>query len=384
MQAATSGNGQRIAFAFPEMLPLGGAERVQIDLARELHALGFAIDIVMAYETQDVSQYFPPGTRVFSFGTPRTRDFIRPFTAYLRAERPAAVIAAMWPFTSACILAARLARSRTAVLVSEHNMLSIQYAGQGWLHRAAMRLSIALTYPFASARVAVSFGVVEDLGRLGWLRSGSVNVIHNPVFAPVQILEQQHLVKARLAWGSTSGACLLAVGRLKAQKNYPLLLEALSHLLQRRDAHLVILGTGPDKEEIEHLILSAGLVDHVSLFGHVDDPMPYYSCADLFVLSSDYEGFGNVIVEAMSCGTPVVSTDCPSGPSEILEGGALGRLVPVGDASALATAMEAELDAPHAPEDLIRRAADFTPAIAARRYLELLLPDFAARKIVDN
>jgi glycosyltransferase involved in cell wall biosynthesis len=117
-----------------------------------------------------------------------------------------------------------------------------------------------------------------------------------------------------------------------------------------------------------------GLASQVIFAGFHSDPTPFYRTADLFVLSSDYEGFGNVIVEALACGTPVVSTDCPSGPAEIFENGLHGRLVPVRDAPALANAMREALSAPHDPAALKRRASDFAPSIAAKRYLELLCP----------
>jgi glycosyltransferase involved in cell wall biosynthesis len=114
------------------------------------------------------------------------------------------------------------------------------------------------------------------------------------------------------------------------------------------------------------------VVDRVIIAGFHPDPTPFYKTADLFVLSSDYEGFGNVIVEALACGTPVVSTDCPSGPGEILDSGRYGRLVPVGDAPALAGAMAAALDDTPDRDALIRRSDDFAPDVAARKYLDRL------------
>lgn len=376
------GQGRRICLAFPSMLPLGGAERVQVDLAREFHSLGFELDIVIADEPHDASPYFSKKSRIFTFATPRTRNFIRSFTAYLRAERPDMVISSMWPFTTACVIAARLARTRTPVVVAEHNMLSVQYAEHGFMHRALMRSSIAVSYRLAAARVAVSTGVSHDLTKLAWLGQDSVNVIHNPVYT--QSTKDYSILSDNIGkvWPDNC-ARLLAVGRLKAQKNYPLLLQAILIVLRKRAAHLVILGTGPEKDAILQLVRSLKLENHVTLLGHVEDVENYYINANLFVLSSDYEGFGNVIVEAMSFGIPVVSTDCPSGPSEILGNGMWGRLVPVGDALALSAAIEAELDMPHPPSDLKKRAADFLPEIAARKYLASIFPEFSSKQMTD-
>ena len=165
----------------------------------------------------------------------------------------------------------------------------------------------------------------------------------------------------------------MTVGSMKAQKNHPLLLRAFAGM-GRWDARLMLVGTGAGEAGLRVAADELGITQQVIFAGFHSDPTPFYQTADLFVLSSDYEGFGNVIVEAMACGTPVVSTDCPSGPAEILEQGKHGRLVPVGDVEALTSAMQAALAARHDPDALKQRAANFAPAIAAKRYLELLCP----------
>jgi glycosyltransferase involved in cell wall biosynthesis len=142
----------------------------------------------------------------------------------------------------------------------------------------------------------------------------------------------------------------------------------------RSDAKLMLVGTGAGEVDLRTLAGELGLASQVVFAGFHPDPTSFYQTADLFVLSSDYEGFGNVIVEALACGTSVVSTDCPSGPAEILENGRYGRLVPVRDAQALADAMQKALATPHDPALLKQRASDFAPAIATKRYLELLCP----------
>ncbi len=158
---------------------------------------------------------------------------------------------------------------------------------------------------------------------------------------------------------------------MKAVKNHPHLLRAFARLACN-DARLMFVGDGAGRDALLALARELGVADRVILAGFQSDPMPFYQTADLFALSSDYEGFGNVIVEAMACGTPVVSTDCPSGPAEILEGGKYGRLVPVDDIEAMASAIAATLDEPAPTDQLKARAADFQPAKAAKAYLDLL------------
>jgi glycosyltransferase involved in cell wall biosynthesis len=165
---------------------------------------------------------------------------------------------------------------------------------------------------------------------------------------------------------------LLSVGRLNAQKDYPTLFRAVAELRQTRDLHLIVLGEGPERAALEQLADDIGISDILAMPGFVDNPFAYMRQARLFVLSSRWEGFGLVIVEALACGCPVLSTDCPSGPGEILEGGRYGRLTPVGDASQMARAIEASLNAPEDPEVLMARARDFELNRIARTYLETL------------
>lgn len=163
----------------------------------------------------------------------------------------------------------------------------------------------------------------------------------------------------------------MTVGTLKAQKNQALLLRAFARL-PMKDARLMLVGSGALEDDLRRLAAELGVGERVVLAGFHADPAPFYATAELFVLPSNDEGFGNVLVEALSFGLPVVSTDCPSGPAEILENGRWGRLVPVGDEAALAKAMMETLASPPDPDALRRRAADFASGIAARKYLEAL------------
>ncbi len=174
-------------------------------------------------------------------------------------------------------------------------------------------------------------------------------------------------------WNCPPGDRILTVGSLKDQKNHSLLLRAFARTPGTR-SRLMLLGQGENEGILRAVASDLGISDRIIFAGFHRDPSPFYATADLFVLSSDYEGFGNVIVEALACGCPVVSTDCPSGPAEILENGRFGRLVPVGDAEALAVAISEALAAEHDRELLRRRAEDFSPERAADKYLALLFP----------
>lgn len=365
----------RIAVALPSLLPFGGVERVRIALIREFQARGHAVDLVLAKEPSKLTGIVPDGVRTFEFGAARLRHFVGPFARYLRSEKPDAVLAAIWPLTSLCIVAHRLARSSGDIVVSDHNILSVQYAGRGRAHRLALRASLRATYPFADACVAVSHGVADDLAALSGIARSRFTVIQNPMPLPDINAEP---ATAEAAWGGWAGRRVITVGSLKAQKNHALLIRAFKRLLHSTDARLMILGSGPLEDTTKALVVAEGLAGKVLMPGHVADPIPFYRSADLFGLSSDYEGFGNVIVEALACGVPVVSTDCPSGPSEILENGRWGQLVPVGDEIRLAATMAEALGGVHDREALKRRAVDFAPARAAQKYLDLMFPNDGA------
>lgn len=351
----------------------GGAERVNLDLAHEFARLGHQVDFVLMRGEGELLEEAQATFRVRALGVVRIRQATWALAAYLRRCRPDALLAAMWPLTVAAAFARGLSGHRCPVVVSEHNMLSVQYRDWGRSHRPMLRLSLAIGHRLADNRVGVSRGVLEDMSRLAWMEPTTGHVIYNPV-PSTRTPSAEALAEADSVWGRPRGARILSVGSFKPQKNHALLLRAFARL-KWPEARLVLVGSGNGESALRALAGDLGLEDQVVFPGFRHDPTAFYSTADLFVLSSDYEGFGNVIVEALTCGTPVVSTDCPYGPAEILENGRWGRLVPVGDATALAAAMEAALAPEHDRTALKRRAADFASSIAAEKYLKLLLPD---------
>jgi glycosyltransferase involved in cell wall biosynthesis len=364
--------GPLVCFLIPD-LGLAGAEIVSTTLAREFLRRGYRIDIVTIFEISETQQSLPEGARHFPIPSKNIRELFFPYRRYLRERRPDVIVASLWPLTVIAVLAKVTSLVKACLILWDHNTLSIQYGGRGLARRLFLEASLRFFYPLADARVAVSNGVADDLAHLSALPRDKFEVIYNPIYlAPVAELGQER--EAESLWGGWGGPRIITVGRFKPQKNHAMLLEAFKKLLVVRDARLLILGTGVLYESTAALARSLGVADKVLLPGSRVNPAAYYKSADLFVLSSDFEGFGNVIVEALACGLPVVSTDCRSGPSEILERGLYGRLVPVGDAAALAQAMLDSLDATHDKEALQQRALDFSPERVADQFLRLLLP----------
>ena len=347
----------------------GGAERVAINLIRALVERGHEVDLVVMRGEGELLGLLPPSVRIFDLKAKRIRHVIRPLIRYLRERRPVGMQVRMWPLTVIAIIAARLSRVAVRVVVSDHVSLSQQYGGSA-VTMATLKASTRLFYPMADARIVVSSGSADDLARLSNIPRDRFTVIHNPVSAPRGPIDTNPAVE--LLW-SGGEPRILAAGSLKPQKNFALLIRAFANLVKMRPAKLMILGEGELRGALEELARSLGVADRVLMPGFAVDPWPYYASADLFVLSSDYEGFGNVIVEALHAGLPVVSTDCPAGPAEILEHGKYGKLVPYGDADALASAMADALDSDVDPEVQKARAQTFAMDGALDRYLQLLL-----------
>lgn len=360
---------RKIAVFLPDLRP-GGAERMHVQMAREWLARGVGVDLVLCQAQGELLAQLPTGATVVDLQAARVRSSLLPLLHYLRHQRPGALVAAMWPLTVVAPLAARLISFSGTVVVSEHAPLAIAYAGQGGLHRLSLRASMALGYRLADVRIGVSSGVADDMAKLASMPRGRISRVHNP--AASSDARTGHSRPGPLA--DVQGLLILTVGTLKSVKRHDLLLDAFARIAPTTDATLCILGEGQERVELEAQVRKLGLQGRVLVPGYASDPTPWYAHADLFVLSSDYEGFGNVIVEALEHGVPVVSTDCPSGPREILEDGKYGTLVPVGDADALAQAMLASLRATHDHAALKARARDFAVDKVADQYLDHLLP----------
>lgn len=361
----------KIAILIPDLRG-GGAERVNLLLLREFIATGHDVDLVLLRKQGVFLDEVPAEVRVMDLQADRIRQGYMPLVRYLREHRPDALLVSMWPLTTLAVLAAKVARFRGQVVLSEHNALT-RSVRTGGVAGTALRASMRWVNGRADAVVGVSQGVIDDLRELG-LPKDMCRVIHNPIaISPGAVVPSSWLSHPWFKYPPARR--LLAVGSLKPQKDYPTLLSAVKGVVDSgTDVSLLILGTGPLQDELGERRRELSLEGHVHFGGFVTDPGPFYRAAGLFVLSSAWEGFGNVIVEALAAGTPVVSTDCRSGPSEILQGGRYGRLVPVGEHKALAEAIIESLAATNDTEALRARAAEFSVEKIGKMYLQALMP----------
>ncbi len=361
---------RRLAVYLPNLRG-GGVERMRLNLAPALEARGFEVAFVLDRAEGELLDAVPASVEVTVLGAPRTLAAAPRLVAYLRRERPDVLLSGLGHNNVVALAAGRLSGASTRIVVSQHNYLSREARAFNDPRYRVLPLLYRLALPSADGVIAVSQGVADDMAAATGLKRSRINVIHNPVVtadlaaraaAPVE----HALAKAWLDDGARP--VLVAAGRLVAQKDYPTLLRAFARLRAARACRLLILGDGPLLGELRALAGALGVEDDVLFAGFVANPHPCIKRAAVLVLASRYEGFGNVLVEALAAGTPVVSTDCPAGPAEILEGGRLGRLVPVGDAGALADAVAATLDRPPDRGHLSSAAKRFSAAAIADAY----------------
>ncbi|MCD6679532.1 MAG: glycosyltransferase [Burkholderiaceae bacterium] len=362
----------RIAFFFPS-LNGGGAERVMVTLANALADRGHAIDLVLASAHGPFRKDVSPQVRVIDLQAGRVIKSLLPLARYLRRESPVAMLAAQTHANVVTLVARRLARVATRVVVSERSTISVACSrargAAAWLNYAL----VPSLYRTADGICTVSRAASKDLVRFAGLPAARVSTIYNPFdLDRITRLADEPLGDPWLEPGKPP--IVLAVGRLAEEKDFPTLIRAFARLRSKRPLRLLILGEGALRPMLEELIARCKLTaDDVRMPGFVQNPFAYLARCSVFVLSSRWEGLPGVLIEALACGAPVVSTDCPSGPHEILEGGRWGSLVAVGDPDALAGAIAATLDTPRDRlPDVRRRAQDFEQERAVAAYLKLL------------
>ena len=393
----------------------GGIERNRLRLAEALIRRGFAVDLLVGSTRDESLHEVPSGVGVkllqrAKMGLslrllvaalepltirrlliprlnrlPRIRfrnkgalgnaTLIPALADYLRQAKPAGIIAAEPSFGVPVIWARRLAGTDSKVMISEHNA-PLRHVQDFWLDPKFRRIAVA-AYQHADAIVAVSRGIAADLAGFG-IPEHKLHVIYNPVVSDT--LRQQADAPSPHSWlAHPTRPVVLGVGRMHAQKDFATLVRAFARVRRSVPARLILVGgTGGHPggiaclQSLRELTNELGVSDEVAFVGYQRNPYAFMRRASVFVLSSVHEGLPTVLIEAMACGCPVVSTDCPHGPREILDHGRYGRLVGVGDVEAMASAITATLEHPPPPEALLRRASKFSVEAAVAAYLDLL------------
>ena len=298
----------------------------------------------------------------------RMASAVPKLAGYLRKAKPDVLFATSVPPNIVAALAAATAGFDGRLILRQSNAILVEDAARSWRDRLIPPL-----YPRADAIIANSEGVADDLIGLGFDASRIVAIPNGVECERIAEAAQQSVTLPAQANGS--GPLVVTVGRLVAQKDHATLIRAFARLQAVVPSRLLILGEGPERQRLEALARGLAVHDRIVFHGYATNPFPLISCADLFVLSSRFEGMPNVLLEALACGLPIVSTDCPHGPAEILKDGRFGTLAPVGDCQRLAQEMARSLNAPRNADRQRARARQFDAEHIAQLYIDALLPD---------
>lgn len=325
----------------------GGAERVMLNVAAGLSDLGYEVDYVLKNDFPRNRYEVPKSLPVHSLEAGGLLDTALKLAKRIRASKPDVVLTALETLGFAAVLSKKLLGCRVRVVPTVHTMLATLYREVPSAHNRRYRALLKLLYPRADRIVAVSQGVKRELLELLRVPESKVAVLYNPVVTE-QVLEAARQ-PADHPWFGSGKKVAVAVGRLTRAKNYPLMLRALAEARKSVDLHLIVLGDGELREELEAEARALGVADAVDFHGFVPNPLAYVAAADVFVLSSSWEGLPTVVIEALATGTPIVATDCGTGPREILDNGKWGALVPINDVDLLTSAILKALEGPKSP-----------------------------------
>lgn len=356
----------KIALIIPSLRG-GGAEKVMVTLGNHFADIGYEVDLIAISATGPNKKLVAPSVNLVDLKTSRVALALFPLAQYLDKQRPAAVMSTMMHTNLITIAACYLSRFKGTLAIREANSISSLRQRKLTIKDKLILQMARLFYRRADACIGVSDGLTQDLVNLVGVPVSKAMTIYNPVLSKsdLESIQTTDLASAK------QPASIIAAGRLVEQKDFETLIDAVDLLKNRRTIQCTILGEGPLREKLEKKIEELNLSQIVTLPGYINNPYPYFIQSEVFVLSSRWEGFPSVIVQAMACGTAIVSTDCPSGPCEILEHGKWGALVPSGSPQALANAIEAALNDPYKPQ-VQSRAMAFKVDEIAQKYLQAL------------
>lgn len=352
----------------------GGLERVQANLAPVFAQSGIDTWLVAGKFMQEAEAMLPANIPILELAPNGKLTFILNLYRQLRIHRPDVVMTTSNDVSCLVLMLRKLFFPKTKIICTQHLSISMplkQATGIQKLKYVLILKAMQWLWGKADAVIAVSSALAEDVQKNVRLKN-SINTIYNPIVLPnYPALIEQPII---YPWLDKNIPTFVFVGRLAKVKRVDLVLQAFKKVQQKQQCRLLIVGDGTEKAFILDFIRKNDLTDVCHLTGQQHNPLPWIKSADALVLSSDYEGFGNVIVEAMACGTQVIATDCPFGPAEILDNGRYGQLVPVDHSEALAEAMKKVIDKRFyvAKDELKKRANQFSLESAVQQYLSVI------------
>lgn len=348
-----------------------GVDRAMQHLIPELASRGYPIDLLHVRKHGPYLDPVPDNVNIIDLGTKHVYTSLPAVIRYLKKYQPVVMLSDKDRVNRTAMIAHALSNSKTRMILSSGTTISIDLKNRDFLERWLQRNSMRYIYPHADNIIVTSKGVADDMAAYTGLNRQHIEVVPSPV-VPSTLFDTPPS-KPDHPWFHDKGpALILGVGELCARKDFATLLKAIAKVKQQRPCRLLLLGKGKLKKELEQLARQLDIADSVGFAGFVDNPYAYMAHADLFAFTSKWEGLGFVIIEALAVGTPVVATDCPSGPREILQDGKYGELVPVGDSEQLATSIINTLDKPLPKQTLQQAAAQYEIGYSTTAYLKAM------------
>lgn len=365
---------KKIAIFLPSLSD-GGAEKVMVSLANNFVSKFYSVDLLLVSQEGVYFNMLSDEVRLINIDKSRAIYAVPRILKYLRNERPDVLLSALTHTNVIALICKVLCLRKIRVVVSERSIISNSTLLSGNRLYLINKYILKLLYPLADSIIAISKGCAKDLVKTLEISNKKIVVINNPLIKDSNInINDSNEDKINLSLQHNNNNnkhkhLIIAVGRLKKVKNFPLLIKAFAIVRKTVPSSLIILGEGPERNNLEKLIKELHLEKSISLPGFVNNPIDYMKKSEVFVSSSSWEGFGNVIVEAMSVGLKIVSVDCPGGPREILEDGKWGKLVPLNNVSLLADAIKKIIDE-DVKYDVKLRALQFNINVIADKYLQ--------------
>lgn len=350
----------------------GGVERMIVNLLSAFVDEGVEVDLLLLKSRGGHLENIPKGVRRIDLHAQTSLLGLPAVTRYLRTERPYAMLVAKDRASRIALIARRVAAVDTRIVLRMGMHLSGSLTGKSWIRRWSRYLPVRWLYPSADRIITVSQAVADDLANIGKIPAERFAVIPNPTLPSDLYAKAQRAVNHPWLTTDNGPPVVMGAGRLTAQKDFETFLQAAAQVVEKQDARFIVLGEGPQRSMLESLRDQLGLSDVVDFVGFQKNPAAWLAKASVFALSSRFEGSPNVLIEAMALGTPVVATDCPSGPSEILDHGHLAPLVPIADPAPLAQAILTTLQQPTDTARLQRAVEAYRASISARQYLAIL------------
>ena len=350
----------------------GGIERVFINLAVEFTKKGYEVDLITPFLNKNTAKILSmQEINVVNLNSKKNILSLFKLMRYLKEKDPDIFISGSPVFNLVSLFARFLSGSKTKIIICIFGILSKAKDTDSGIYKLIPFLSKYL-YRFADQIVACSHAAADDFYKISGFAPGKVKVIYTPIVTKDILKKAEESVIHPWLMKDSPTPVIIGVGRLTNEKNFIFLIRAFAELIKKRDARLMIVGTGPERKRLQNEISMLGLDQKAQLTGFVNNDYAYIARSAVLVLTSLHDALPSVIIEALALGTNVVSVDCPGGVSEILERGRFGAIVPQGDTPALTNAIISALNDPKDPEMLIMRAQAFRSDVIADQYLNMI------------